>query len=167
MHAGNQPSGDAERRWERFRTVFQERYPRLSLNLVWDPRLYADRKLEVLMAADSVPPVAAMRRQAEIPRLAYLQGALPLDPYITKSSIVKKSDYYEKVLAGHTLDGKLYVVPHDMTLFALFYNKDAFAQQGLKVTGRYLGLRRLAAGRRAPDPHRRGRGRRSAHAVRD
>jgi multiple sugar transport system substrate-binding protein len=133
MHAGNQPSGDAERRWTRFRDVFKERYPKLTLNLVWDPRLYADRKLEVLMAADSVPPVAAMRRQAEIPRLAYLQGALPLDPYITKSSIVKKSDYYDKVLAGHTLDGKLYVVPHDMTLFALFYNKDAFAQQGLKV----------------------------------
>lgn len=132
MHAGTAPSGDAERRWNRFRSLFQERYPKLPLNLLWDPRLYADRKLEVLMAADSVPAVAALRRQAEIPRLAFLKGALPLDPYITKSTVVKKSDYYDKVLAGHTLDGKLYVVPHDMTLFALFYNRDAFTRQGVK-----------------------------------
>ncbi|HVG98194.1 MAG TPA: extracellular solute-binding protein [Chloroflexota bacterium] len=132
MHAGSQPSGEAEARWTRFKGVFQDRHPRLSLNLVWDPRLYADRKLEVLMAADSVPAVASLRRQAEIPRLAYLQGALPLDPYVNKSVVVKKADYYDKVLAGHTLDGKLYVVPHDMTLFSLFYNADAFAQQGLK-----------------------------------
>ena len=132
MHAGNAPTGDSERRWNRLKGVFQERYPKLSLNLVWDPRLYADRKLEVLMAADSVPPVASLRRQAEIPRLAFLKGALPLDPYVNKSTIVKRSDYYEKALAGHTLDGKLYVIPHDMTLFALFYNKDLFAQQGLK-----------------------------------
>jgi ABC-type glycerol-3-phosphate transport system substrate-binding protein len=133
MHAGNAPTGDSERRWNRLRTVFQERYPKVNLNLVWDARLYADRKLEVLMAADSVPEVASLRRQAEIPRLAYLQGALPLDPYVGKSIIVKKADYYDKVLAAHTLDGKLYVVPHDMTLFAFFYNKDAFAQQGLKL----------------------------------
>jgi ABC-type glycerol-3-phosphate transport system substrate-binding protein len=132
MHAGNAPTGDAERRWNRLKGAFQERYPRLMLNLVWDPRLYADRKLEVLMAADSVPPVASLRRQAEIPRLAFLKGALPLDPYVNKSAVVKRGDYYDKALAGHTLDGKLYVVPHDMTLFALFYNKDLFARQGLK-----------------------------------
>ena len=100
MHAGTSPAGTPNGAGTASAPCSWCDYPRLSLNLLWDPRLYADRKLEVLMAADSVPPVAAMRRQAEIPRLAYLQGALPLDPYITKSSVVKKSDYYEKVLAG-------------------------------------------------------------------
>src|SRR5438552_3230208 len=126
------PTGAAEGRWRRFTALFQERYPRLALREAWDPDLYAQRKLEVLMAAGSPPETAVLRRQAEIPRLTYLNAALPLDPYVAKSTVVKKSDYYDKILAMHTLDNKLYVVPHDIFLYVLFYNKDAFAREGIK-----------------------------------
>src|SRR5262249_8109787 len=126
------PTGAAEGRWRRMTTLFQERYPRLALREAWDPDLYAQRKLEVLLAAGSPPDTAVLRRQAEIPRLTYLNAALPLDPYVAKSTVVKKSDYYDKILAMHTLDTKLYVVPHDIFLYVLFYNKDAFVREGLK-----------------------------------
>ena len=53
--------------------------PRLTLREAWDPDLYGQRKLEVLLAAGTPPETASLRRQAEIPRLTYLNGALPLD----------------------------------------------------------------------------------------
>ncbi|HEX2185779.1 MAG TPA: extracellular solute-binding protein [Chloroflexota bacterium] len=126
------PTGPAEGRWRRLTATFQERYPRVTLREVWDPSLYAERKLEVLMAADTPPETAVLRRQAEIPRLTFLNAILPLDPFVAKSPVVKKADYYDKILQMHTLDGKLYVVPHDIFLYVLFYNKDAFAREGLK-----------------------------------
>ncbi|HEU5316664.1 MAG TPA: extracellular solute-binding protein [Chloroflexota bacterium] len=126
------PTGAGENRWKRLTGQFQEKYPRLALRESWDPDLYAQRKLEVLLAAGSPPETAVLRRQAEIPRLTFLGAVLPVDPYVSKSTVVKKADYYDKILATHTLDGKLYVVPHDIFLYVLFFNKDAFTREGLK-----------------------------------
>lgn len=127
------PTGPAEQRWRRLVATFQERYPKLTLREVWDPDLYGQRKLEVLIAADSPPETAILRRQAEIPRLFFLNGVLPLDPFVAKSTLIKKGDYYDKILGMHTLSGKLMVVPHDIFLYVLFYNRDAFTREGLKT----------------------------------
>jgi len=54
----------------------------------------------------------------------------PLDEYLDKSDL---KDFYPNVLKGFQKDGKTYGLPKDFNSLGLFYNKEMFADAGVKV----------------------------------
>ncbi len=55
-----------------------------------------------------------------------------LNPYLSKETDLKASDYYETLIKRYTKDGKLLVLPRDIAPVAVvYYNKDLFDKAGL------------------------------------
>ncbi|MGH2371534.1 MAG: ABC transporter substrate-binding protein, partial [Chloroflexota bacterium] len=123
------PAGQA--RWDKTVARFHEQYPDIKIeedrsDLFW-------QKLPAVVAAGTPPDTADLRRQAEFPALVGKGTVRPLDPYLTKSKLIKKGDFYERTVAMNSLDGKLYALPGTLGMYVLYYNKNLFLERGLKV----------------------------------
>ncbi|HEV2122406.1 MAG TPA: extracellular solute-binding protein, partial [Chloroflexota bacterium] len=79
------------------------------------------------------PDTATLRRQAEFPALVGKDTVRPLDSYLSKSTIIKKGDFYPRTVEMNSVGGKLYGLPSTVNLYLLYYNKNLFQQQGLKL----------------------------------
>jgi multiple sugar transport system substrate-binding protein len=121
---------EEQQRWEQHKARFQEKYPQVTIeeirtNLFWE-------KLPVMVASGTPPDIARLRRQAEFPALAPRDAVLDLTPYLAKSTVLKKTDFYESAVEMNSVGGKLYSLPDTVTLYGLFYNKNLFDEQGLR-----------------------------------
>jgi multiple sugar transport system substrate-binding protein len=50
----------------------------------------------------------------------------PVEPYLEKSTVIKKSDFYNAPLQPFTVDGALQCIPMNMSSLEVYYNKDLF-----------------------------------------
>ena len=124
-------TGPAQDRWAKTVARFKEKYPGVAIeedrsNLFW-------QKLPAVVAAGTPPDYAVLRRQAEFPALAGKETVRPLDPYLAKSTVLKKDDFYARTVAMNSIGGKLLALPNTLNLYVLYYNKNLFAQQGVKL----------------------------------
>ncbi|HPD18945.1 MAG TPA: sugar ABC transporter substrate-binding protein, partial [Candidatus Goldiibacteriota bacterium] len=56
-----------------------------------------------------------------------------LNPYLTKETTIKKSQFYKEIIDRFTIDDKLYVLPRDIApICVVYYNKKMFDEAGLK-----------------------------------
>ena len=123
-------TGPAQERWTKVVAQFNERYPDIKIeedrsNLFW-------QKLPAVVAAGTPPDTANLRRQAEFPALVGKGTVRALDPYLAKSKVVNKADFYDRTVAMNSTDGKLYALPNTLNLYVLYYNKNLFQERGLK-----------------------------------
>ena len=166
MHAGTQPSGDAERRWEPLpHRVPGASPPPLAKPGVGPPPLRRPQA----GSADGGGQRAPRRRHAPAggdPPPGLPPGGPPSRP-LHHQVLHGEEERLLRQGAGGAHPGRqaLRRPPRHDPLRPLL-QQGRLRPAGPQGPGRHLGLRRLAAGRRAPDAHRRGRGRRSAHAVR-
>lgn len=124
-------TGPARERWTKVLDRFKEKYPGITVeeertSLFWE-------KLPAVVAAGTPPDTARLRRQAEFPALVGKNAVRPLDPYLAKSSVVKKADFYERTVAMNSMDGKLYSLPDTLGMYVLYFNKNLFRERGLKL----------------------------------
>ena len=56
-----------------------------------------------------------------------------LNSYLAKSKVLNKGDFYDRTVAMNSLDGKLLALPNTLSLYVLYFNKNLFAERGLKV----------------------------------
>jgi multiple sugar transport system substrate-binding protein len=123
-------TGPAQERWAKVVSQFKERYPGITIeedrsNLFW-------QKLPAVVAAGTPPDTANLRRQAEFPALVGRGTVRALEPYLSKSKVLNKADFYERTVAMNSLEGKLYALPNTLNLYVLYYNKSHFLERGLK-----------------------------------
>lgn len=89
------------------------------------------QKMVVEYAANAAPDVAMMD-PAHFQFLAERGALLPLNPFFSQTPGFNIKDYYPRIVAAHTLDGKLYVLPRDIAPEGLiYYNKAAFKAAGI------------------------------------
>jgi multiple sugar transport system substrate-binding protein len=94
--------------------------------LPWDD--YVGVKLRSSFAAGSGPDLF-MIPNAWLLEYAADGNVAPLNKYLTPA---EKADYYPGVLDGASVDGKLYRFPWSQAFEVLYYDKDAFAKNGLQ-----------------------------------
>jgi len=56
---------------------------------------------------------------------------MPLDDLMAQSTILKKDDLIDTLVAAFTFDGKLYAVSKDFNSLVIFYNRDMFDAMGV------------------------------------
>lgn len=94
-------------------------------------------KLAASLGANSAPDVVWL---ADGKATQFIEGdwLLDLGPYLKEDSDYHYEDLYESSMDAITVDGHVYGVPFSFGAKAYFYNKDLFAQAGLKTPDEYL-----------------------------
>ena len=121
---------EAKARWEKEKAAFLQAYPQVTIEEDFTDDF--STKLPVLVASGTPPDVAPLRRQAEYPAFAPFGVVIDLNPYMSRSKVLIKDDFYESTIAMETISGKLYALPTTQNPFGLYYNKDLFDAQGVK-----------------------------------
>ncbi|MBL8049497.1 MAG: sugar ABC transporter substrate-binding protein [Chthonomonas sp.] len=55
----------------------------------------------------------------------------PLGPYLEKSSLIKKEDFYGEAIRPFVFKGELYGIPQNLSSLVVYYNKNLFDEAGL------------------------------------
>lgn len=67
----------------------------------------------------------------------------PVDDLMSQAEY-NVSDIYDALINGYKVDGKLYAIPSDFNMLALYYNKDMLDAAGVKVPATYEELKSAA-----------------------
>jgi multiple sugar transport system substrate-binding protein len=121
---------EARQRWEQHKARFLEKYPNVVIEEIRTNEFW--QKLPVMVAGGTPPDTARLRRQAEFPALAPRNAVIDLTPYLAKSTVLKKTDFYESTVEMNSIGGKLYSLPDTIGIYGMFFNKNLFDEAGLK-----------------------------------
>lgn len=102
---------------------YAKSYPKTQVDVQWNPGDY-DSKLATSLLSDGGPDVFESTPQISSVRAGQL---VPLDDIFGDA----KNDFTASILAGHTVDGKIYGVPQAVDMQMLFYRKSFFATAGV------------------------------------
>jgi multiple sugar transport system substrate-binding protein len=103
---------------------YAKSYDRASVTVQWNPGDY-DSKLATSLLAGGTPDVFESTLQISAVRAGQL---VPLDDVIADA----KDDFTATILAGHTVDGRVYGVPQAVDMQMLFYRKSMFEAAGVR-----------------------------------
>jgi multiple sugar transport system substrate-binding protein len=122
----------AKERWDKTVARFRERFPGITLI---EDRSRNDsqwEKLPAAVAAGTPPDTAPLRRIQDFPSMVGRGALLALDTYLANSRVVKRADFYDRVLAMHAHEGKLYALPSSIAIYLWYFNKSLFQANGMK-----------------------------------
>jgi multiple sugar transport system substrate-binding protein len=88
------------------------------------------------MVAGGTPPDVIMMGGEWIPVFAAKGVFADLTSYIEKDKSFKVDDYFPNLIEAMKYNGKIYALPKDFNVNALYYNKDAFDKAGIKYPTR-------------------------------
>jgi multiple sugar transport system substrate-binding protein len=110
---------------------FQEANPGVTINTEAVPS-QPDHllKLATAFAAGDPPDVWVIdyRRFGLLQNAGVIEAA---EPYLEKSTIIQKGDFYSKPLQPFTVNGQLQCIPMNMSSLEVYYNKDLFDKAGV------------------------------------
>lgn len=116
---------------ESFVREFERTHPHIRVKFIDIPANRYYQKLLTMIAAGT-PPDAAYLAYDNIPSFASKGAIIPLDTFLEKEKEPLFSDYYPRVVEMLKFNNKIYGVPRDFTVFALYYNKDIFDKEGVE-----------------------------------
>ena len=117
--------------YEELVQAFEQRYPQVDMNLIHIPSQSDYRKRMVADFAAGTPADVLLinyRRYAPFAAKGALQ---PLGPYLAKSKLIKRSDFYPKALRPFYWQNTLMCIPQNLSSLVVYYNKTLFDQAGL------------------------------------
>jgi multiple sugar transport system substrate-binding protein len=109
---------------------FKREHPEIPLEVMHIPDKYF-QKLHTLIAANLAPDVMFVNN-IQFPVYAANQAFLPLEPFLSHSTVLKAADFYPQTLEGFRWQGHLQGIPRDASNMVVYYNRDLFARAGLK-----------------------------------
>lgn len=112
--------------------AFEKKFPkiRVRVNSSLGDAGY-DAKLLTLIAGKMAPDIFHVT-QTNFPFYANKGIAMPIDDFLASDDKLKRSDFYQKLLDGLTVNGKLVGLPTDFSTIIMFYNKEMFDKHGVK-----------------------------------
>ncbi|MBU1078837.1 MAG: sugar ABC transporter substrate-binding protein [Spirochaetes bacterium] len=116
--------------WQKAVDLFMKENEDVKVRLEFVPYSEYWSKIETMMAGGTSPDVIFLEstRMASFIRLKALQ---PLDEYVEKDKGFNKNDFYPQAINACLYNDKLYGIPNDMAIYALYYNQDLFQQAGV------------------------------------
>lgn len=115
---------------EKWRDLFQETHPDITVNLAFVDWTEHHNKMLVLAAAGELPDFVEV--QASRSLLWIIEGVfLPIDEFVAADPKFDMSDFFEAIMGYYQWNGKTYVLPYDHGPELLGYNKKMFDEQGV------------------------------------
>lgn len=105
---------------------FRQAHPEIKLEVMHIPDKYF-QKLHTLIAANLAPDVAFVNN-IQFPIYASNNAFLPLEKYLSASTVLKAEDFYPQTLDGFRQAGTLQGIPRDASNMVIFYNQELFDQ---------------------------------------
>jgi multiple sugar transport system substrate-binding protein len=110
---------------------FEERYPKIKVELMNLPWSHYHRKILTMAAAGSKLDVMRLAN-SYFPRFVAKGALLPLDALVQRDrEAIDLDDFYIEALLGCEADGHIYGLPVDIAGWAVYYNRRLFDEAGL------------------------------------
>lgn len=100
---------------------FEHENPNIKVNFLHIPQNYF-QKIHLLFASNTSPDILFINNQY----LPIYANAGVLEDLSNYDEYFNYADFYEKSLEALSWNGKLYVIPRDISNLVIFYNKDIF-----------------------------------------
>ena len=118
---------------------FEQTHPNIKVKLETvvassDPEYF--QKVQVIAASGDYPDVI-YGHYSWFPAALEKHFLKEMDPYLQNAGI-SKSDYFPTAIRQFSANGKLYALPRETSVIALYYNADLFKQAGLKTPNQYF-----------------------------
>jgi multiple sugar transport system substrate-binding protein len=107
--------------------TFMDANPNVTIDYVTYPYAQYKDQMVIAAAANNAPDIAHVKAEW-MPALLNLGTLQPLDDVLSSDL---KSDYFESIIAGATVDGKIMSAPWFNSPFALYYNKTLLQKAGI------------------------------------
>ena len=116
--------------WQRIKNDFEAEHKDIKVRLEHVPYQQYESKFQTMMAAGTPPDVIFIGppKFNDLVRLGALE---PLDDLVSADPSFDRKSFYPYVLNTYVVGDKLYGLPNDACIFAVFYNKELFDRQGL------------------------------------
>ena len=88
-------------------------------------------KFDTMLAGNAGPDLFAGFETKQLPHYAGVGAALNMDPYMSRSSIIKPANFFAFTWSKHVLNGHLYAMPTNNAPLGIFYNEDMFKEAGV------------------------------------
>lgn len=108
---------------------FERRNPGIRVKVQSIPWTAAHEKLLTAYAGNSTPDVSQLGN-TWIPEFTLLNAIEDLNPWVEKSSIVKKENYFEGIWETNVIDDIPYGIPWYVDTRVMFYRKDILKKAG-------------------------------------
>lgn len=117
--------------WQKAINLFMQEEKDINVRMEHVPYNQYWSKIETMIAGGTAPDVIFLEstRLAAFIKLGALE---PLDEYIKNSPDFKNENFYPEAIEAYTHDGKLYGIPNDIAIYAVYYNKDLFDRAGVE-----------------------------------
>jgi len=109
---------------------FESLHPDIHVNLETIPWGSAHDKLLTAYAGNATPDICQLGN-TWIAELQAMNAIIALDSSISKSSVVRRENYFDGIWETNVVAGKVYGIPWYVDTRALFYRKDLLAQAGM------------------------------------
>lgn len=110
---------------------FERRNPGIRVKVQSIPWTAAHEKLLTAFAGNSTPDISQLGN-TWIPEFTLLNAIEDLNPWLEKSLIVKKGNYFEGIWETNVIDDIPYGIPWYVDTRVMFYRKDILEQAGYK-----------------------------------
>ena len=88
-------------------------------------------KIETMIAGGVAPDVIFLE-STRIVSFIKLNALESLDEYIKEDKEFNKENFYPQAINAYIYDNKIYGIPNDIAIYAIYYNKDLFDKLGVK-----------------------------------
>jgi multiple sugar transport system substrate-binding protein len=115
--------------------AFKAQYPNIDVDLRHVP---SDSDYQQQLTAGfsaGAPPDVMLLNYRRVAQFSKVGGLEPLNSYLSKSDLLRESDFYAPTIEAFTQDGKLWCIPQNVSSLVIYYNRDLFDAAGLAYPG--------------------------------
>ncbi len=120
--------------WNKVMDNFMKENPDIKVHIENVPYQEYWSKLLTMSAGGTSPDVIFME-STRLPSFVEKDSLLAVDDLVKKDKDIKLNDFYPVALNMFKYNGKLYGLPNDLAIIAMYYNKDAFDKAGVDYPG--------------------------------
>lgn len=125
-------SGDAAEKaaYDKLVAAFSAKHPTIAVSIVHIPGQGDFRKRLGADFAAGTPPDVVLLNYRRYAAYASRGAFEPLGPYLSRSTLIKESDFYAESMAPFSWGGALTCIPQNLSSLVVYYNKDLFDKAG-------------------------------------
>lgn len=117
--------------YEALVAAFEADYPDIGIALTHIPSARDYRTKLATDFAAGTPPDIALLNYRRVPGFAAAGQFEPLGPYLDRSDVIQRADFYPITLESFTWQGEVVCIPQNISSLVVYYNRDLFAAAGV------------------------------------
>lgn len=121
--------------YEALVAAFEAENPDIDISLTHIPSSKDYRTKLATDFAAGTPPDIALLNYRRVPGFAAAGQFEPLGPYLDRSDVIQRADFYPITLDSFTWQGEVVCIPQNISSLVVYYNRDLFAAAGIDEPG--------------------------------